>query len=280
VQPLAPGPSVLLRDPSSSQELSALLLAAAALPTAPALEVRGTVPSWPYLNLTQCVLERFGVRIESKGGEAWQGALSVLGELRSPGPIAIESDASSAAVALAAACLAGGSMRCPGFPSTSAQGDLAIVQLLHAFGCQASHEGDTLHASGAPTRGARLDLAATPDLAPVLAILAAAAAERTGEASELHGLGTLLGKESDRLAVLSRGLSAAGWEVQADASSLRIGAPKTRTPADLVLDPDADHRMAFAFALLGLLRPGLRVAHPGCVAKSWPSFWDELACAD
>jgi len=42
------------------------------------------------------------------------------------------------------------------------------------------------------------------------------------------------------------------------------------------LDPAGDHRMAFAFALLGLLREGVDVSDPGCVAKSWPSFWDDL----
>ena len=37
--------------------------------------------------------------------------------------------------------------------------------------------------------------------------------------------------------------------------------------------------MAFAFALLGLLRSGVRVADAGCVAKSWPRFWEDMAAA-
>jgi 3-phosphoshikimate 1-carboxyvinyltransferase len=44
----------------------------------------------------------------------------------------------------------------------------------------------------------------------------------------------------------------------------------------LVLDPGGDHRMAFAFALLGLAVEGVRVSAPGCVAKSWPGFWSDL----
>ena len=46
-----------------------------------------------------------------------------------------------------------------------------------------------------------------------------------------------------------------------------------------MLDPSGDHRMAFAFALLGLLRPQTYVSNPGCVAKSWPGFWNDLETA-
>ena len=48
-------------------------------------------------------------------------------------------------------------------------------------------------------------------------------------------------------------------------------------PGPLVLDPRGDHRMAFAFALLGLFRPGAQTRDPDCVAKSWPGFWEDLA---
>ena len=34
--------------------------------------------------------------------------------------------------------------------------------------------------------------------------------------------------------------------------------------------------MAFAFALLGLVRPGILVRDADCVAKSWPGFWPDL----
>ena len=51
-------------------------------------------------------------------------------------------------------------------------------------------------------------------------------------------------------------------------------APGSPTRAPLVLDPRGDHRMAFAFALLGLVRPSLALSDPDCVAKSWPEFWE------
>ncbi|NUP97381.1 MAG: hypothetical protein HUU28_14565, partial [Planctomycetaceae bacterium] len=102
----------------------------------------------------------------------------------------------------------------------------------------------------------------------------------TGE-SRLKGLETLPGKESSRIEVLCEGLRAAGWQAEASASELVVRAGAWRggleRPPEVVLDPHGDHRMAFAFALLGLVRPGVFVRAPECVAKSWPSFWKDLA---
>ena len=62
------------------------------------------------------------------------------------------------------------------------------------------------------------------------------------------------------------------------ASGQDIGTPDPdRIAHPVLLDPHGDHRMAFCFALLGLLAPGVRVRSPGCVAKSWASFWEDVA---
>jgi len=124
-----------------------------------------------------------------------------------------------------------------------------------------------------------VDLTGEPDLAPVLAPVAAAASLRAPQErawSELLGLGTLPGKESSRIDVLANGLQACGFQVESGPDRLRIGPPRGRTGAARTLDPHGDHRMAFAFALLGLVRPGVLVADPACVAKSWPGFWTAL----
>jgi 3-phosphoshikimate 1-carboxyvinyltransferase len=201
----------------------------------------------------------------------------VQGPLRAPPqPLELEPDASAAAVGLAAACLSGGELVVPGLDRGSLQGDVRIVEHLARFGCDAAEEPGRLRAQGAPTRGASLDLSGEPDLAPVLAAVAADAAARLGAESRLEGLATLRGKESDRIAVLEEGLSRLGLAVQAGASSLRIAPGRGPLRAPLELDARGDHRMAFAFALLGLLVEGVRVRDAGCVAKSWPSFWEDL----
>ncbi len=277
LEPLARAPEeARLERPASSQELSALLLAAAAHPGACAIEVVGALPSRPYVDVTIAVLERFGARVER--GEA-ERPWRVQGPLAAPpAPLAIEADASSAAVALAAGCLSGGRVAVTGRDERSAQGDWRIVEHLRAFGCDARDEAGGARAAGRPVRGAELDLADAPDLAPVLAALAAGAALVAGARSRLTGLAGLRGKESDRLAGLARGLARAGWAAAVEEGALVVGpgAPGS-APEEVLLEPEGDHRMAFAFALLGLLRPGVAVRDAGCVAKSWPSFWADVS---
>jgi 3-phosphoshikimate 1-carboxyvinyltransferase len=274
-----PPRALSLERPGSSQELSALLLGLALHPEERELEVTGPVPSLPYVHMTRAVLERFGAVLDVQphtAGALWR----VRGPLRAPAePFAIEPDASAAAVALGAAALSGGALLAQGLARDSLQGDVRIAEHLAAFGCRTRWSDAGLEVCGAPLRPARLDLSGEPDLAPVLAAVAAAAAgARPGEPSVLAGLGTLAGKESSRLEVLALGLRAAGWAAEAGAAELRVGA---RADPDAVapcaLDASGDHRMAFAFALLGLLRPGLTVRGADAVAKSWPGFWDDLA---
>jgi 3-phosphoshikimate 1-carboxyvinyltransferase len=276
----APAPPEMLRleTPVSSQEPSALLLALAARAEPGVLDVQGPIPSRPYLALTRAVLARFGAGVvEQPRGDATR--FRVSGPLVAPSePYAIEPDASAAAVALAAACIAGGELRVPGLTPASAQGDVRIAEHLARFGCRARLDEHGIFAAGRPTRGATLDLAGEPDLAPVLAAVAAAAALREPAArSELHGLATLQRKESRRIDVLSAALRRLGLAVEATPDSLAIAPGARATSGPLALDPRGDHRMAFAFALLGLARDGVEVLDPSCVAKSWPAFWRDLA---
>lgn len=277
----APPPSSLrLIAPGSSQELSALLLGLAAHEGERTVEVEGRLPSRPYAEMTCGLLRRFGAAIEVEpfeSGTRW----IVGGPLRAPSePVLIEPDASSAAVALAAAALSGGAVTALGLSPDSLQGDVRIAEHLAAFGCRTRFGPAGLEVCGAPSRPARLDLSGEPDLAPVLAVVAAAAASpRHAEPwSVLTGLGTLEGKESPRLSLLARGLREAGWTIEVGPDVLRVGPRQAEADEGaLELDAGGDHRMAFAFALLGLLRPGLSVRGGGAVAKSWPGFWDDLA---
>mgnify|MGYP003631187220 FL=1 len=267
-----------LTDPCSSQEVSALLMALAAQPGERHLNVTGPVPSGSYVDLTLDALSTFGVQVSSETTD--QGMrFTIGGPLIAPlDALRIEPDASAAAVALAAGCLSGGTVRIDGLGADSHQGDLRIVEHLQALGCDAFADSQFLEASGAPSATVDLDLTDTPDLAPPLAVLCAAATRAGAEICRLRGLGTLPGKESSRIEVLARGLTTLGWEVAADADSLTIRAGEARLDP-VVLETHGDHRMVFALSLLGLLQEGVRVSQPEAVAKSWPGYWDDLAAA-
>ena len=90
-------------------------------------------------------------------------------------------------------------------------------------------------------------------------------------------------------------LAQAAWDgwlpdeaIAAVAAELRkLGADVVEQPDGLILTPPRalppariatydDHRMAMAFALAGLRAPGVTILDPGCVAKTYPRFWQDL----
>jgi len=261
---------LVLRDPCSSQELSGLLIGLAACGGG-SVKVHGTIPSQPYLEMTKCLLGSFGFQVASS-----DASVHVLGSAVDPeGPLLVEVDASAAAVALAAGCLAEVRVEVPAPQAGSSQGDWRIVQHLRSFGCLVEEEAGRLIAAGPPVCVADLDLSGEPDLAPVLAVVAAAAASRGAGASRLRGLRTLDGKESARGRVLCEGLRAVGFDCEWSGESLEIdGEPDFSKRIEL--SAHEDHRMAFAFALLGVIHPKLWVAKGSCISKSWPGFWSSM----
>ncbi len=284
-------PEVLeLDQPTSSQEVSALLLALASRPGERALRVTGPIPSRGYVDITCDVIASYGgsvhVDADPLSAPDREGELfKVRGPLRAPASsLTCEPDASSAAVALVAGALSGGGETwVSGVGLDSGQPDAAIVGALASFGCDtAGSSGDRLVVRGEPTRGARIDCSATPDLAPALAAVGGFVGLRGLGATELVGLETLPGKESSRIEVLARGLAQLGLTVDHDERSLRIDSGlsgRRRGGAPIVLEPHGDHRMVFCFALLSLFEPGVQTLDPGCVGKSWPGFWNDLTAA-
>lgn len=289
---IGPPSDLFLSDPISSQELTALLLVAASYPDPIRVHVQGTLPSAPYVEVTRRCLAVFGVPIvelpEEANGDKPRRVFEAGGVMRAPeAPYPLDADASAAAVALTAGALAGQDLTVLGSFAESGQGDVRIAEHLRAMGAEVAVEARALRVTGTLVRGLDVDLTETPDLVPPLAVAACAAALRHGATSRLAGLGTLRGKESDRIAVLTAALNASGVDVHVGGAdrepSLTIRPPRgeqgQRQPSAVTLDPAGDHRMAFAGALLGLVVPDVRVATPEVVAKSWPGFWEALGGA-
>ncbi|MFT5200400.1 MAG: 3-phosphoshikimate 1-carboxyvinyltransferase [Planctomycetota bacterium] len=275
---------LVIENPVSSQELSALLFALA-FQGGQRLIVRGAIPSLPYVELTRAVLADFGVRFEvHRGGEVRFDR--VIPEIDpfiendvTPHELTVEADASSAAVAWAAGILAHTPVAVSGFARVPLQGDAQILQLLRSAGahCHEPHAG-RWQVQGPITTGWQANLENTPDLAPPLVALAAALAVGhfgTSQPSRFTGLGTLQGKESPRLEVLGQALQQVGIAAQWGADWLEIPVG-TATTEPVVLNAQGDHRMAFAFGLLAIAVPSIQVQGRDCVAKSWPRFWTAL----
>ena len=258
------GGSVRVDPAASSQFVSALLLLAPALPGGLEVRLTSAAPSRPYLDLTVGVLRELGAAVAvSPDGMT----LCVRGPLR-PADLVVEGDWSAAAFPLAAAALVGGEVEVLGVCGDSRQGDAAVVGILERAGCPVVAADRSLLLRGPVTRPVEADLRDTPDMFPALSVVVAAHGGR------LTGLEGLRVKESDRLGIMTERLTALGFRVSRDASS--FAAPGTLRPSryrGAGLEPAADHRVAMAQAVAGCLVPGVRIADPGCVAKSWPDFW-------
>ena len=104
------------------------------------------------------------------------------------------------------------------------------------------------------------------DEIPALAVVAAFARGET----LIEGLGELRHKESDRLAGIAAGLIACGIEAEVSGHSLRIVGGKPRGGE---VATHGDHRLAMAFATLGLAAEGpVTVDGAEMIATSFPGF--------
>lgn len=255
----------------SSQYLSALLMAALAAHGPVAVEVTA-LTSAPYVALTLEAAAAFGGRIREQA----PGHLTVEPGLAPPARLEVEGDFSAACYPAAAAALTGGEVRLIGLRPGSAQGDRAFFDLLAAMGARVEWSGEEVVVGGGrELEAVEEDLASMPDQVPTLAALAPFARGTTRVTRVAH----LRIKESDRLAAMVEELGRLGVAVEELADGLAVpGVWAHRRPpaAPVTVDPHGDHRIAMSLALVGLRRPGVSVARPEVVAKSYPAFWQDL----
>ncbi|HPC81898.1 MAG TPA: 3-phosphoshikimate 1-carboxyvinyltransferase [Thermoanaerobaculaceae bacterium] len=259
-----PGGAIELDAAASSQFVSALLMLAPLLAEGLEVRVPAAPPSRPYIDLTVEVLRCFGVAVACRpDGLAWRVE---PGGFR-PASYEVEADWSAAAFPLVAAALVGGAVEVPGLRYPSPQGDARVLDLLVSAGCRPFVTRGGVRLEGPADRPLEADLRDTPDLFPVLAV----ALTRLG--GRLTGLGGLVHKESDRLAEMVRLLAEMGAELRVAGDEVSAPGGGRLVAPPHPLDPAGDHRLAMALAVAGCVAPGLRLASPGCVAKSWPAFW-------
>ena len=255
----------------SSQFVSALLLAAPMAQRAVELRLGDIVVSRPYIDLTLAVMRAF------EADAAWtrEGELHVAPRPYRPQRFAIEPDASAVTYPLAAAAISGGRIVVPGVPEHSAQGDFGFADLLVQMGCRMERREGALVLMGPPAnelRGVDLDLNAMPDTVLTLAVVALFATSPT----RIRNVGNLRIKESDRLTALENELQKLGADVESGVDELRIRPTPGRYRGAHIETYD-DHRVAMALALAGLRIPDVVIEDPGCVAKTWPDYWDAMA---
>ena len=255
-----------MRGDRSSQYFSALLMAGALAAGPVQLDIEGSLVSRPYVEVTRAMVRAFGGRID----ETEQGfRIQPISAYRAR-DFAVEPDASSASYAFGAAAATGGRVTVPGLAEGALQGDYGFVRLLERMGAQVSRNACQTTVEGPKRlRGVDADMHHISDTVMTLAALAPLAEGPT----TIVNVANIRIKETDRLEASVTELRRLGQLVQAGQDWLRID-PRPVRPA--TVECYSDHRIAMSFAILGLACPGVTIADPACVAKTYPGFWQDL----
>lgn len=252
----------------SSQFVSALLMPAPLWPKGLALTVLGAAAR-PFIVMTLRLMERWGARGTMRGGE-----IVVPGGQRYAAQenFTVEPDASGASYFAAAAALLGGSVLLQGIGTDSVQGDVAFMKLLERMGAcvEWREDGVRVSASGAQLAGIDVEMSGMPDLVPTLAAIAPFCSSST----RIRGVSFIRHHESDRLRALADELHRMGASVHEFEDGMLIEPSRIGAAAVETYD---DHRIAMAFAVTGLKAAGIRIRNPGCVSKTYPDFFRDLA---
>jgi len=257
----------------SSQFVTALLLVGPATAQGIEIELTTELVSRPYLDMTAAVMGWFGVDdavVEERRVAVRPGRYRRTERV-------VEPDASSAAYLWAAAAITGGRVAVPGLSSASLQGDVGFAGVLARMGAQVEERPDPRGASMTEVRGTGflhgidVDLADLSDTVPTLAAVAAFADGPT----RISGVGFIRSKESDRIGALVGELRRCGVEADEEPDGLVVR-PGADGPHGARVRTFGDHRIAMAFALIGLRVPGIEIEDPDVVGKSFPGFWSAL----
>ena len=227
----------------SSQFITGLLFATALMDDCSKIEITGKLESKPYIDMTQQALQAFGVKTDN---------FTVVGSrpFHSPGKLTVEGDWSNGAFFLAAAKLGSG-VAVLGLIEDSAQGDRICIQHLEEMNLNNT-----------------IDVANIPDLVPILAVAAGALS-----GAKFKNISRLRLKESDRVATVAAMLAQLGIHTTITDNEMTVYPGKY---CGCTIDSAGDHRIAMAAAIAATVADGpINILGAQCVAKSYPSFWDE-----
>ncbi len=260
-----PGGATTVETQRSSQFLSALLMVTPRAQGPIDIRLTGPLVSEPYIDMTLGVMARFGVTVNT----AIPGHYHTIPTPYRATLYEIEPDASAASYFFAAAAITGGSVTVEGLSDYALQGDVHFVDVLEQMGCRVERNVSSITVHGGPLRGVDVDMNAISDTAQTLAAVAVFAEGPTTIRHVAH----MRLKETDRISAVVTELRRLGIHTDEHPDGLTIHPGLAQPTTVHTYD---DHRMAMSFALIGLKVPGIRIADPGCTAKTYPGYFTDL----
>lgn len=265
---------------ASAQVKSAILLAGLNTPG-----ITRVIEPVPTRDHSERMLKGFGADLTVETDGAGVRTISIRGEVDlKPQHIVVPGDPSSAAFPIVAALVTPGSevtVTNVGMNPTRAGLFDVLLKMGADLGFANAREvGGEPVADITARHSALCGIDVPPDVAPSMIdefpilFVAAAMAEGTTRTS---GLDELRVKESDRLALMAKGLARIGVQVEETADGLTIhgngGGPLGGGNAPPRIEAALDHRIAMSFAVAGLnAKGGLTIDDMSPVATSFPGF--------
>ncbi|WP_340154723.1 3-phosphoshikimate 1-carboxyvinyltransferase [uncultured Winogradskyella sp.] len=264
---------VTLEANVSSQYISALLLIASKLENGLELTLEGNITSVPYIKMTLSLLDSIGIETHFKGNviKVKPATKTIDKQI-----LVVESDWSSASYfySLIALSEVGTEITISSYKEKSLQGDSVLATIYKSFGVKTSFSNQKITLKKTDFIYSKslveLDLKNAPDIAQTIAVTAFG----LGLECDMIGLHTLKIKETDRLVALKTELEKLGANVIITDATLHLESSKNIN-TDITIATYNDHRMAMAFAPLGLKTP-IKIENADVVSKSYPQFWEDF----
>jgi 3-phosphoshikimate 1-carboxyvinyltransferase len=253
----------------SSQFLTALLMTAPLAPNDTKIVIKGDLVSKPYIDITLNLMRTFGVEVKNDNYREFHIAGNQ--QYVSPGEYLVEGDASSASYFLAAAAIKGGTVKVTGIGRNSMQGDIRFADVLEQMGAVIEWGDDYISCTRGDLNAIDLDMNHIPDAAMTIATAALFAKGTT----VMRNIYNWRVKETDRLAAMATELRKVGAEVEEGHDYIRVTPPQTLKFAEI--GTYNDHRMAMCFSLVALSSTPVTILDPGCTAKTFPDYFEQLA---
>ena len=268
----------------SSQILSALLMAAPHTQGPVMVKLLGQTVSKPFVAMTLEMMGQTGADIQGNGLSSTTIAPSEGNS--PPNPWQIEPDATAASYFLTLPALAGGTLTLPNLAEKMLQGDIGYASILRQLGMEVEFSTNgltTTHSQpGKRLSGGNFDFNPISDTFLTLAALSPLLSSPT----TISGIEHTRKQETDRVHAMATELKKLGQPVEETQDSLTItpdiSALKDAAAKGSVVHTYEDHRVAMSFGILGsydLLgngQPWLRIEDPGCCAKTYPNFFQDL----
>ena len=264
------GGSVTINGDLSSQFLSSLLISTIYAKSPVSIHVKGQQVSKPYVDSTLATMKAFGVAIDHKRDFL---EYRIKNKEYKAAEFNVPADFSTAAMILAAGVLAGGSITIRGLNFLLPQADSRILNILNDMDAQVrvnKARGEVKVTGSSLLEGGSFDLTDSPDLLPVLSILAL----KANSPVEITGIAHARLKETDRVSNIASQLKKFGATVKEQQDQLLIIAPEV--PQNSRIQTFNDHRLFMAFTIASLLTEKTEVEGAESIDVSYPGFLQDL----